>query len=448
MTFSAGMHRQTAGPVSVFLPAIVVALLFAIRGAPESGPAVASADSRRSPTNREEAGRRLSGPLQARVRLISGRNVSGVFSSLDAKKLTIRSNAKTGDAAGRTERIPVADVLHVDFGSEGNERELSERFVYLANGDRLAVSPVKMDGEFLHGVWNTLPDRPSIRLPLLSVRGIVLHRPRGAREWSRLDAMLMSAPGSAGGDRLVLRNGDRLTGRLTSLDEDSVTMSGDVGKVSRKRVRAVVFDPRYVKKPGTLGPRTIVQLSDGTRLTVDRAVAATTAAMQVQTSRGTKLELPLKAIRSLLFLGKRVVPLSRRKPAAFEHTPYLDGKHPLRKDRNVLGGPLVLRGREYALGLGMHSRSRATWALSGDERHFLATVGVDDAAGGKGSVVFRVLVGGKAVFTSPVLTGKSKPLSVGPIPLKGHKRLTLIADFGPFGDLLDLADWCDAVLVK
>lgn len=143
-----------------------------------------------------------------------------------------------------------------------------------------------------------------------------------------------------------------------------------------------------------------------------------------------------------------MVALSDLKPVEYKFTPYLSTHWPLMQDRNVVGGELRLRGTAYPKGLGMHSKSRVTYDLKEQYSRFQAVIGIDDSAGGRGTAVFSVEVDGKRLFTSQPLTGMSPAFSVKPIDLRGKKRLTLIVDYGPRGDILDHADWCDAVLIK
>ena len=151
---------------------------------------------------------------------------------------------------------------------------------------------------------------------------------------------------------------------------------------------------------------------------------------------------------SIRCLGGRAVYLSDLKPASYQHQPYLAGEWELKPDRNVLGEPLRLDGQEYPKGLGMHSQSIVSYDLNGKFQTFRATAGVDDAAQTGGSVVFAVEVDGKPVFQSEPQTAKQPALQLPPIPLAGAKRLTLRVEFGEFGDVLDYADWCDAVLIR
>ena len=135
-------------------------------------------------------------------------------------------------------------------------------------------------------------------------------------------------------------------------------------------------------------------------------------------------------------------------PVNFKFEPFLDLGWPLRNDRNVSGGFLTLRGVEYPRGLGVHSRSSVTYRLDGKFRRFHAVLGIDDDTGGKGSAVFEVLVDGKRVFKSDVLTGTSVPVVLDRLDVAGAKLLTLRVDYATLGDIQDHANWCDAVLIR
>jgi hypothetical protein len=89
-----------------------------------------------------------------------------------------------------------------------------------------------------------------------------------------------------------------------------------------------------------------------------------------------------------------------------------------------------------------------TYRLDGKYRRFRATLGIDDAAAGQGSVTFEVLVDGTSVFRSDVLTGTSPAVALERIDLAGAKLLTLRVDYATDADIGDHADWCDALLVR
>jgi hypothetical protein len=78
----------------------------------------------------------------------------------------------------------------------------------------------------------------------------------------------------------------------------------------------------------------------------------------------------------------------------------------------------------------------------------IATLGIDDAAGNQGSALCTVIVDEKVVFSSPPLRGGRPPVQIPALDLAQAKQLKIVIEFGEEGDVLDLVDLCDAVLVK
>src|SRR5690606_30290996 len=154
------------------------------------------------------------------------------------------------------------------------------------------------------------------------------------------------------------------------------------------------------------GPRLLISLTDGSRITASDVKLESEERLMAKAVFGATLELPIAEVMAIRPLGGRAVYLSDLAPAEYEHQPYHAGSWELKADRNVLGEPLRLDGKEYPKGLGLHSRSIVTYDLSGNYESFRATVGVDDAAGSGGSVIFAVEVDGKPVFQSKPQTAK------------------------------------------
>lgn len=109
------------------------------------------------------------------------------------------------------------------------------------------------------------------------------------------------------------------------------------------------------------------------------------------------------------------------------------------------GGLLTLGGESYAKGLGVLAPSDIRVALGGVCTSFSATVGVDDAARGAGSVTFEVWLDGTRVVASGVVRGGSAPLS-GTLDVTGRQELRLVVTDGGDGSAGDHADWAEARL--
>jgi hypothetical protein len=150
-------------------------------------------------------------------------------------------------------------------------------------------------------------------------------------------------------------------------------------------------------------------------------------------------------------VGESSVYLSDLEAASYRHVPYLDVEWPYERDRNVTGGPLVVGGKRFLKGVGMHSASRLTYRLDKKYARFDAAVAIDDVADGRGSVTFGVylLRDGKLTeaYKSEIVRGGEAPRAVS-VDVSGADALTLVVDYADRGDEMDRADWLDARLVK
>jgi hypothetical protein len=370
----------------------------------------------------------------------SGREQTGFLQQLTETELTI--------AGESPKRFDLSGLMSMRFGERVVVARQRGPLVLLAGGDRLFLQPATLDEDDLVGIWRDFPAWSRLKIPLEQIQAIAFQLPDDAPTRHRLVAALLEFGEKR--DVVIFRNGDRLGGRLVRLTADALVFEGPVGELAipRNNIRALAFNSGLINAPKKTGQRVLLELSDGSRLTVRRVILAEPRLLEVETLFRAKLRVPTSAVLSMRFLGGRAVYLSDLQVAEFQFTPYLATRWPLRLDRNVSGGPLRLNGREYAKGLGMHSRSVVSYDLAGEFQQFRATVGIDDSAGGKGSVRFAVEVDGERVFTSSLMTGATKPATIGPFDVSGKKRLTLIVEFGELGDILDHANWCDPVLIR
>lgn len=109
----------------------------------------------------------------------------------------------------------------------------------------------------------------------------------------------------------------------------------------------------------------------------------------------------------------------------------------------VAGKPLRIGGKEFARGVGTHAESKLRVDLGGKARRFFAQVGVDDGAGGQGSVEFIVSGDGKILWRSGRLEGGKAALPVD-VNLSGVRVLALRVTDGGDGSGSDHADWAEA----
>ncbi|GGL78533.1 hypothetical protein GCM10010840_15490 [Deinococcus aerolatus] len=110
------------------------------------------------------------------------------------------------------------------------------------------------------------------------------------------------------------------------------------------------------------------------------------------------------------------------------------------------GGKLLIQGKGYDSGFGVHSNSSMTFNLEGKCSRFTSDVGMDDEVGSRGSVIFQVYADGKKLFDSGKMTGADKAKTVN-VDVLGRKELKLVVINA--GDNIDYdhANWGGPVLV-
>jgi NPCBM/NEW2 domain len=114
------------------------------------------------------------------------------------------------------------------------------------------------------------------------------------------------------------------------------------------------------------------------------------------------------------------------------------------EDRTDDGRTIILNGAPYLKGLGAHAASQVRYVLSADcPRVLKAWVGVDDEAGSRGSVAFRVFANATKVYDSGVMTGASATRHVD-VSIGRATELQLVVTNGGDDNKYDHADWANA----
>jgi len=133
----------------------------------------------------------------------------------------------------------------------------------------------------------------------------------------------------------------------------------------------------------------------------------------------------------------------------------------LRKDTDYYGNILQMRGDLYDRGLHTHPKAGGAGPDAGyseviydltqaaGAKLLRAVIGIDDTAGGAGSVVFKVQVGAddtwETRYTSPVMRGPDEPLAIS-VDISGAGKLRLYCTDAGDGISCDHAAWADARL--
>jgi hypothetical protein len=168
--------------------------------------------------------------------------------------------------------------------------------------------------------------------------------------------------------------------------------------------------------------------------------------LSVATEFGSDWVVPLEHVCAVRMRSPRVVHLSALSAERETSTGILHPTWPIVRDANVLRGPLVLGGRTYAHGIGVHARAEIIWSLGGKYETFAATIGIDDAVGDHGSGDFQVFGDGRQLFASGPLSGRDAPRAIR-VSIAGVDKLTLIVEPAGNADVGDWADWADARII-
>jgi hypothetical protein len=115
-------------------------------------------------------------------------------------------------------------------------------------------------------------------------------------------------------------------------------------------------------------------------------------------------------------------------------------------DKSAAGQSITLRGTNYSKGLGMTAYSRDDYYLGGDATRFQSYIGLDDAAGGQGSVIFRVYTDGTMIFDSGPVTATT-PIQTIDLDVTDAIRLTLEVTNALDNTTNDYGDWAEARIV-
>ena len=195
----------------------------------------------------------------------------------------------------------------------------------------------------------------------------------------------------------------------------------------------------------------VVGWEDGSRLLVARAtIDERTAEFQLACGWKLRLDKPgiARSVRRLRTPSGRWRALSATEPLSALQVPLLQQRVSHRRNRAAGGTRLRIGRAEFLTGIGMFGRSRLAYEIPQGAVAFAARIGIDQAAGSRGSVRFRVYLADESgswrrAYESRLLRGGESPLPVH-VALKQARGMALVIDSADRGDVLDYADWANA----
>jgi hypothetical protein len=351
-----------------------------------------------------------------------------------AERVSGAATVANGRVTVGTRTLPVERIVELRMSARAFAGTIDQGLV-LATGDVLSGVTRSLQAGKIVFRSDSLGD---VTLAAKQVRAIFLAP-------QRLAGLAATAAGRPGA---LLTNGDVAAGSTEWINDELVGVNTGRRTVRLPRGRTALIRLGGERKAPSAGkPRQFVRLVDG-QLFAGDVKSLTEKKLVIATSFAGDVTLPAKAVHSLWSEGGALVPLGSLEVAKAKHTPQFDERFAHRVDSSLEGQFLSIAGRRYERGIGCHSRYELEYELGGAYSAFVTEIGVDDAAGGRGEVVFRVFVDGRPAFESGAVRGGAAARSVG-VTLKGARRLKLVVDFGPGGvSVGDHADWCRATLVR
>lgn len=349
-------------------------------------------------------------------------------------QLTFGEGMFSGEGLSPT---PLDEVLLVTTEKRPLPAVKTPLVIDLAGGGQLPAQSLLIDDEKCHLETLSLD---KVTLPLDALRGFRVEA--GNREnYDR--ALANPSPKS---DRIFLKVDDKvesLPGTLESLAEREFSFDYEGGKRTMPRER--LFGAVLSASPNTDEARCRLALLDGSRV-AGEPVSLEDGKFILKLGRKGSLAIPWEMVGSITFKSDRLTFLSDLKPIAEEQQALVAFPMPWQKDRSVTGKPLMLAGKRYSRGVGMHALCRLTYDLGGRYDEFKATLGIDSSLQGKGDCQFRVLGDEVELFTRRI-KGADEPFELS-LDVRGVKELVLAAEPGEGLDLADHANWADARLLR
>jgi sRNA-binding regulator protein Hfq len=371
----------------------------------------------------------------------------------DCNLISIKANGieiSKVEAQGQENKrfIPLNDLVRISFQKkkQDNLHPANSSLILLENGDRVFASIEKIEDDYVFIKWDK--QEIFLQIPLETVRAILFNYSRKDRTSRKLLSKVFQANQS--NDYFYLVNGDTISGELKKMDSSAVSLESRSGlrSISRNQIAAIIMNRELISFPEANAVHQLVQFQNGSWLNCHAIDTDENNKIHFEAIAGMKFSTGLEAIKSITFLSSRVQFLSALKQVQYQHVPYLSQHRDLKVNRNNHDLFLQLGDVEYPTGLGMYSQSSVTYQLSGQFQRLHAYLGIDQSAGKYGSVLFSVEADRRKIYESPQVTRATSPVEIKELILDHCNELKLNVHFGEFGDIQDLANWCDLLLIK
>jgi hypothetical protein len=361
---------------------------------------------------------------------------------------------------GHARLIPPEEFVQLDRGSTGAAvaaaAERTPKFMLmLTGGDHVGGEPVKIEDDRL--TWRNASVGELV-IPLSQVAAI-------AKPGQVVDVAKRTD------DAVLLSNGDGVTGVLVGISADKVQIKS-VSAGADDPPTSVPLDSVLMVQLASTAPATDpaslkgqqayrVRLDDGSSLVATSLTLADDKLLVKIGGAGDARPLAVSAVAGIEQVNGPVSWLTSRTPTEDLQVPFVGsaavgaaaggGEPSLWRTRvdaaDVAGAPLVVGGRTFKRGIGVHSYSRLVYPLDGSYKAFRTRYGINDSLT-RADVTVRILAGDKVVHEAK----KVRPSVLSPVVAvelpKTAKTLTLEVDYGDGIDVEDRLNWLEPALLR
>jgi len=396
-------------------------------------------------------------PADSKISMLNGQTHSGLLTAMSTTVVEITEKEMPVT-------LPIEDVMMIEFPVTAPASADESQMVFFTDGSRVRGTSVACTAKSLTA-QSKLFGAVDAKLDAIHAVRLQPDNPSYTQQWNTF------LQRDSEKDNLVVakRDGsglDFLAGIVSNVSAANVEflLDGETIPVPADRVYGIVFGRPAGSKTGTSGPNAAIQLTSA----ADDVFSASMITLEGDTLKaesgwGQIVSIPLNQLQKIDLSSGRIQFLSEM-PALVERFDGIDPDNSLfaglidAEQQKLLFGPqrnmtierqskLRLRGREYATGLCIHSRSEMQWAL---EKRFSAmecVVGVDDevAFNGSHAVALKIKGDGNVLFEKLIAT-TDEPMPLR-LSLEGVSTLSVLVDFGDGSSVCDWLDIADARLV-
>jgi NPCBM/NEW2 domain len=380
---------------------------------------------------------------EVQIGTLDGATVSGSFVSIGADAVVVET--PTGEVKISSDRL----LSLAPKGTQERATSDSTAWIDLTDGSRVEGRNFQLaDSIALFSVGEE-----KYSLPADAIRVIHFSRPG--------DPASQAWPANIGAepkeDLLVVRKKsavDFLEGTISAIDENHLFFKteGESIAVPLAKIDGLVIFHKGGDKPPD--PTCIIEDSHGWRLKAKKLVSAGQR-LQVSTIAGPTFELPIDDITRIDFSAGKVIYLSDLDPDKQQWTPYVDfGKeaqslaefYELRRDEGRNHELIAVRGKTFAKGISLTSRTALEYRLPGGIKRFKALAAIDDSVREIGNVKLQIAADGKKLLDREI-AGSDDPVDID-LDVTGARRLSILVDYGKGMDAGDYLNLADARVVK